>query len=148
MSTCQHLYKTGDNLGLTCQGCGDVFPFDSGAYARLLKRKQQKPLETKDIGFWYLVPVRITFHYPSDGEDSFIDTMLDIPMTDPLIKQMKEATADPYATEEAALEAGLDALLVKIKHRLDRRCPPARREKRNITVKITGPIGYSKKPIH
>jgi len=148
MRTCQHLNKTGDKLGLTCQGCGEVFPFDSGSYDRLLKRKQQKPLETQDIGFWYLVPVKIKFHYLSDGQDSFIDTLLDIPMTDPLIKQMKEARNNKYITEEKTLEECLDVLLVKTKRELNRRLPLRLREDCNITVTITGPISYSKVPIH
>jgi hypothetical protein len=144
MSTCHHRYQTGDKHGLTCQSCGAVFTTDNLPVDR---RRRKKPLPKKDIRSWYLVPVRIKYHYWSDGEESFVDTVLDIPMTDPLITDLAEATTERNTTQEKVLEESLDALLVDVQRDLTSRLPPEVQQDCTITVTITGPIRYSKKPL-
>jgi maltodextrin utilization protein YvdJ len=99
------------------------------------------------IRYWYLVPVRIKYHYWSDGEESFVDTMLDIPMTDPFITDLQEATTDRNTTQEKVLQESLNALLVDVTHDLHEKLPPEVQQDCTITATITGPISYSKKPL-
>ncbi len=144
MSTCQHLYKTGDDCSLTCKNCGEVFT----GYDPSVKTTRKKLPEPKDTRYWCLVPVRIKFHYLSDGEESFIDTILDIPMTDANIKGMEDAVRDMGTSHEKALEENLNVMLVDVKKELAKTLPPEKRQNCNITIKITGPISYSKKPLY
>ena len=51
-------------------------------------------LKKKDIQYWYFAPIRINFHYNADGEDSFIDTTVDIPMTAALTAELKETAQE------------------------------------------------------
>src|SRR5919108_6683481 len=98
MNQCQHRYKTGDNDSLTCQHCGEVFTADSALVDRLPRKK---PLPAQAIHYWYLVPVRITYHYWSDHEESFVDTVLDIPMTEPFISDVEEATTESLSEKSS-----------------------------------------------
>src|ERR671933_589616 len=108
MSTCQHLSKTSDQDRLICNDCGEVFTADKALLSRLGRKK---PLPKKAIRYWYLVPVRITYHYWSDNEESFVDTVLDVPMTEPFITDLQEATTERNTTQETVLEESLNALL-------------------------------------
>ena len=144
MNQCQHRYKTGDNDSLTCQHCGEVFTADNLPVDR---RRRKKPLPAQDIRYWYLVPVRITYHYWSDNEESFVDTVLDIPMTEPFISDVEEATTERHTTQETVLEESINALLVDVQRDLAERLPPEVQQDCTITVTITGPISYRKKPL-
>jgi hypothetical protein len=115
--------------------------------AALKKQKLAQTLGAPDKGLWYLVPVRIQFHYVDD-DDSFIDSILDIPMTDPLIQGMKVAKHTLCISEETALQGGLQAVMLMIRQKLIRRLPERLREKCTMTINITGPISYSNVPLH
>jgi hypothetical protein len=143
---CQHIYKPGSGDTLICQDCGEVFTPDP-VVVKHLKRKPKKPLPEKMIHYWYLVPVRIKYHYHSDGEESFTDTVLDIPMTQPFISDLKEAESERGTTQKKILEESLDALLENVTRELRETLPPSLRQDCTITVKITGPISYSKTPL-
>ena len=146
MSTCQHRSKTGDQHNrLICNDCGEVFTADKALLSRLGRKK---PLPKKVIRYWYLVPVRIKYHYWSDGEESFVDTLLDIPMTELFISDVEEATTERNTTQESVLEESINALLVDVQRDLARRLPPEVQQDCTITVTITGPITYSKKPLY
>jgi hypothetical protein len=144
MRTCQPLSKTGDHDRLICNDCGAVFTADK---AMLSRRGRKKPLPKNDIRYWYLVPVRITYHYWSDGEESVVDTVLDIPMTEPFITDLEEATTERNTTQEKVLEESINALLVEVQQDLARRLPPEVQQDCTITVTITGTISHSKKPL-
>jgi|SRR5258708_2400469 len=108
---------------------------------------QKKHLKKKDIQYWYFAPIRINFHYNADGEDSFIDTTVDIPMTAALTAELKETAQERNTTYETVLEESLNAMLVDMKRDLHRKLPPQNREDCTITIAITGAITYSKKPL-
>ena len=144
MRTCQHLSKTGDQARLICNDCGAVFTADT---ALLSRRGRKKPLPQKDIRYWYLVPVRITYHYSSDNEESFVDTVLDIPMTESFITDVQEATTERNTTQETVLEESLNALVVDVQRDLQSKLPPEVQQDCTITIAITGPIRSSKKPL-
>ena len=145
MNNCQHLNQTGMENRLICNDCGEIFTADKTILKRL---GGKKPLSKKDIKYWYLVPVKIQYHYWSDGEDSFVDTVLDIPMTEPFITDLHEATNERNTTEEKVLEESLDALLEDVTRDLHEKLPPELQQDCTITAKITGPISYSKEPIN
>ena len=145
MSTCQHRSKTGDQHNrLICNDCGEVFTADKALLRRLGRKK---PLPKKVIRYWYLVPVRLTYHYWPDNEESFVDTVLDIPMTASLITDLHEATSERNTTQENVLEESLDALLEEVTRDLHTKLPPEIQQDCTITATITGPIRYSKKPL-
>lgn len=146
MKSCQHLYKTGEHKRLICNECGEVFTPEP-AVLKVLRQKRKKPLPKKDISYWYLVPVRLKYHYRSDGQESFVDTVLDIPMTEPFITDIKEATSERNITEEKVLEESLDTLLETVTRDLHEKLPPDMQQDCTITATITGPISYSKKPL-
>ena len=112
------------------------------------RRRRKKPLPAKDIRYWYQVPVRIKYHYWSDGEESFVDTLLDIPMPEPFIADLEEATTERNTTQEKVLEESLDAMLLDVQRDLARRLPPEIQQDCTITVTITGPISYGNKPLY
>jgi hypothetical protein len=144
MSTCQHLSKTGDHDRLVCNDCGEVFTADKILLSRLGRKK---PLTKKDMRYWYLVPVRIKYHYWSDNEESFVDTVLDIPMTEPFITDGEEATTERNTTQENVLKESVNALLEDITRDLRNKLPPEIQQDCTITATITGPLRYSKKPL-
>ena len=144
MSTCQHLSKAGDHDRLICNDCGKVFTADKALFIRLGRKKS---LPKKAIRYWYLVPIRLTYHYWSEGEESFVDTVLDIPMTEPFITDLQEATTERKTTQEKVLEESLDALLEEVTRDLRKKLPPELRQDCTITATITGPIRSSKKPL-
>jgi|SRR5215831_6179811 len=144
MRTCQHLSQTGDHERLVCNDCGEVFTEDKALLSRL---ERKKPLPKKDIRYWYLVPVRITYHYWSDHEESFVDTVLDIPMTEPFITDVEEATTARNTTQENVLEECVNALLEDVTRDLRNKLPPEIQQDCRITATITGPIRSSKEPL-
>jgi hypothetical protein len=97
----------------------------------ITRKKLRKP---KNIRYCYLVPVRIKFHYLSDGEDSLIDTILDIPMTNANIKGMGDAARDMNTSYKKALKENLNVMLVDVKHELTIKLPPEQRQNCNITI--------------
>src|SRR5260370_38526965 len=97
-------------------------------------------LKKKDIQYWYFAPIRINFHYNADGEDSFIDTTVDIPMTAALTAELKETAQERNTTYEMVLEESLNAMLVNTKRDLHRKLHQHNREDGTITIAITGSL--------
>lgn len=146
MNDCRHRYQTGLENTLICQDCGEVFTPDPKV-VKHFNQRPKKPLPKKAISYWYLVPVRIKFHYHTDGEESFIDTVLDIPMTEPFISDLKKAEIERSTSQKKILEESLDVLLENVTRELRNTLPPGLQQDCTITVKITGPISYSKTPL-